>query len=189
MSDPFRFRPQKAIEVVLYLAGRLNAAGRRRPTLHNVSKLLYFADKRHLEHYLRPICGDHYVAMRYGPVPGNVYGLMKAVREESPGGPSGALRKAKEAFEVSSRHIVKPLREADEMELSESDEECLDWALERYGRMSFDELTEASHDASWRKNHPNGRISVEDMAVDFERREPFLEYLRDPNPGVAGVDH
>jgi len=63
---------------VLYLAARLP-----RPGLHNIAKVFYFADKRHLREYGRLICGDSYVAMKYGPAPSAIYGMLKAVRGDA----------------------------------------------------------------------------------------------------------
>ena len=34
-------------------------------------KLVYFADRYHLRRYGRPVIGDEYLAMQYGPVPSN----------------------------------------------------------------------------------------------------------------------
>jgi uncharacterized phage-associated protein len=40
---------------------------------------MYFADRKHLEKYGRFICGDSYVAMKHGPVPSEIYDILKAV--------------------------------------------------------------------------------------------------------------
>lgn len=55
---PYPFDREKALECVLYLASRI-----AEPGLHNISKLLYFADKRHLDMHGRLLYGDEYVAM------------------------------------------------------------------------------------------------------------------------------
>ena len=75
MKHPFEFNAEKAIEVILYIAEHI-----KEPTFHTVSKVLYFADKEHLEKYGRFICGDSYIAMRRGPVPSGVYDLLKLAR-------------------------------------------------------------------------------------------------------------
>src|SRR5450759_1773696 len=66
------FDRDKALEVIIYVAKNLAS-----PSLHSISKILYLADKRHLQHFGRLICGDRYVAMEYGPVPSAVYNMMK----------------------------------------------------------------------------------------------------------------
>ena len=54
---------QAALAAVLYVAHRLPHS-----TLHTLSKVLYFADRKHLERYGRFIFGDTYIAMKFGPV-------------------------------------------------------------------------------------------------------------------------
>ena len=44
----FTFEREKAIEAILYLAGRIED-----PTFHSIGKLMYFADKTSLERYGR----------------------------------------------------------------------------------------------------------------------------------------
>ena len=68
----FVFQREKAIEMVLYLAQRLD-----NPTVLQICKLMYFADKRHLDKWGQFLCGNDYVAMEHGPVPVNVYDMLK----------------------------------------------------------------------------------------------------------------
>src|SRR5690606_4362468 len=75
MPYPFKFNRAAALEAILYLA-----ANSRDATLHRVFKLLYFAEKQHLEKYGRMITGDAYKAMEYGPVPSKSYDLTKMAR-------------------------------------------------------------------------------------------------------------
>jgi len=179
MQYPFPFEPAKAVECVLYLAARLP-----RPGLHNIAKVFYFADKRHLREYGRLICGDSYVAMKYGPVPSAIYGMLKAVRGDARDQWTPrreVVSRARGALTVS-RYRVKPLRDADLNELSDSDVECLDWAVKKYGRRLFGELTQASHDAAWKSASPNTAISLEAMTANCRGRGALLDYLRDTAP-------
>jgi len=179
MQYPFPFEPEKAVECVLYLAARLP-----RPGLHNIAKIFYFADKRHLREYGRLICGDRYVAMKYGPVPSAIYGMLKAVRGDARDQwtpPRAVVALAKRALEVSG-HRVKPLRAANVMELSDSDNECLDWAIKKYAGYLFPQLTHASHDRAWKNTPQNTAISLETMTTGYKGREALLNYLRNPAP-------
>ena len=45
--------------------------------LHAVLKACYFADKSHLNEYGRPVFGAVYRAMKYGPVPLEIYEMLK----------------------------------------------------------------------------------------------------------------
>ena len=72
------FNKDVALQAMLYVLSKLGTAD-----MHKVSKILYFADRSHLSKYARSITGDDYIKMSYGPVPSNVYDIMKAVRGDS----------------------------------------------------------------------------------------------------------
>ncbi|CAD5970647.1 hypothetical protein PCC9214_03789 [Planktothrix tepida] len=78
MEYQFDFNIEKGIESILYILELLE--NKVQPTIHRVSKFLYFADKEHLEKYGRFIFGDSYYAMKHGPVPSQIYDLLKLVR-------------------------------------------------------------------------------------------------------------
>jgi uncharacterized phage-associated protein len=75
---PFEFNLDKGIEAILYIAQKVDD-----PTFHRISKIMYFADRKHLEKYGRFICGDSYVAMKHGPVPSEIYDILKAVKADA----------------------------------------------------------------------------------------------------------
>jgi uncharacterized phage-associated protein len=164
------FDPQKAVEAVLYVATRT-----QEPGFHKISKLLYFADRLHLERFGRLIIGDEYAAMRLGPVPSRVYDLLKAAagRGESPWGDL-----ALDAFEVIADHVVRPKRDPDIRALARSEIACLDEALAQHGGKSFDELTHLSHDEAWKSADENERISLEAIVRTFPNAEQILDHLK-----------
>src|ERR1700722_19031601 len=61
----FEFSIDKLVQAIAYFSN----AGIRDLTKLKVAKLLYFADKEHLLHHGRPILGDDYWCMDFGPVP------------------------------------------------------------------------------------------------------------------------
>jgi uncharacterized phage-associated protein len=166
----FKFDPDKALNSILWVANRLP-----RKDFHRIFKVLYFADKYHLQHYGRLICGDTYIAMKDGPVPSAIYDIFKAVRGE---GNSPYVEEAEKAFSVRNRYFVEPKRKADPNTLSESDRESLDWAIKKYGRKSFGQLKEESHDKAWEKADQDGDIDVLDIARMLEDGEHLVEYLK-----------
>lgn len=174
MTGRFRFDPEKAVEVILYIAERLADS-----SFHKVSKILYFADLTHLGRYGRLITGDAYVAMKHGPVPSGSYDIMKYVRDD---GMFPFAEHAKNAFVVERAYSIKPLRAPDMGVLSRSDCECLDQAIKSYGRLSFGELTERSHDDAWNSASENEVISIENMVAMLPNRDELLEHLTDPTP-------
>jgi hypothetical protein len=129
---PFRFKPEKALEALLYLVNRMEPKKRSR---YFLNKLFFFSDLHHLDQYSRYIAGDFYVAMEEGPVPSNAYNMMKEM--------AGIVEKEfglpyEESFSVKKRTYLEfydPRRDANLDVLSPSDIECLDYALERYGRV------------------------------------------------------
>src|SRR5258706_11764751 len=100
----FEFRKEKASEAIIYIARRIPD-----PTYHSISKLLYFADKTSLERYGRFIFGETYVAMKHGPVPSNVYDMMKEAPDNGEFG-----------FRTENDHDIVTSRDANVNELSDS---------------------------------------------------------------------
>jgi uncharacterized phage-associated protein len=173
--SPFRFDPEKAVEVVLYIANRAPIRD-----VYHVLKLLYFADKAHLERYGRFICGDNYVAMKSGAVPSGTYDIIKDIRGD---GIHSFTEHARHAFTLQDEVIISPLRHADTTILSESDIECLDESIEKYGSLSGAELKRHSHDEAYKAADENDFIDVEKIAGMFPDGEKLIKHLQDPYPG------
>jgi hypothetical protein len=117
--------------------------------------------------------------MKHGPVPISIYDILKSVRGD---GKSSCLEQAKSAFTVQHKYLVKPLRQADSDYFSDSDLECLDKALKEYGPLSFQEITELSHDAAWHYADENDCIELEQIILTFANSESLLEHLKNPFP-------
>lgn len=66
-SFKFPFSNSKAVEALAFIASQWNGI-----SPFYVSKVLFFAEKWHLNDYGRPIIGDTYIAMEEGPVPSAV---------------------------------------------------------------------------------------------------------------------
>lgn len=169
----FEFDEKVAVEAILYLAHQSQD-----PTFHHLSKLMYFADRLHLERYGRFICGDQYIAMKHGPVPSAIYDMFKDVRE---GLSYINFPAADEAFLVED-YRVTPRRVPNLEWLSESDIECLEDVISQYDAMSFGELTSLSHDSAWYAADENEQISIESIVESFADSSSLLEYLEDPHP-------
>ena len=170
---PIRFDPERALELVLYVASRL-----RYPTLHSVSKVLYFADREHLSRYGSLLSGDNYVAMRHGPVPSAIYDLLKAAAGRlEPLIPSQFYDLVGQSLSVEEGSRVRPLRAANLELLSASQRECLDASIKANGRLSFKRLTDKSHDAAWRSVDENDLIDVRTIAKTLPNAKQVLAYL------------
>jgi len=173
--NPFKFDPEKAVEVILYIASRAPVRN-----IYRVLKLLYFADKAHLEQYGRFICGDSYVAMKSGPVPSGTYDIIRHIRGD---GIYSFAEHARHAFAVHENHQISPLRDPDLTFFSESDLECLDLAVKEYGALSGAQLKRLSHDQACRAADENDFIDIEQIARMFPGGEKLIKHLQDPYPG------
>ena len=168
---------EKAIQAVAFLVQVLPS-----PDIHRVVHVLYFAEKEHLAKYGRTLTKDSYIAMNFGPVPTNLYDLIKSVRGD---GSSNFLDKnpelmklAKEKMKVYDHNlaIIGPI-ESDL--LSESDKECLLESSKEYGHLPFSILTERSHDAAWKATAKNQQIALKDIVETLPNANAVLHHLRE----------
>jgi uncharacterized phage-associated protein len=165
-SITFIFDRTKAIEAILYLASRVSESDK-----YGICKLLYLADKISLEKYGRFIFGELYVAMRQGATPSNAYDLLKKAAEM----PINGLK-------VENNQVIA-LREPDLDCLSESDIECLDEIISKYGKRSNLDRRRAAHDEAYQKTWNNrgdkqsARISIEVIAESLPDSADLVSYL------------
>lgn len=163
----FQFDQRKAIESILYLARRVNE-----PDRYGICKLLYLVDKLSLEQYGRFVFGETYCAMKEGTTPSNAYDLLKEV----------ALRPISE-FRVEGNRIVT-LRDANTEYFSESDIECLDMIITKYGQSSNRIRGKEAHDNAWKQAwDKRGKknsivIEIENIARLFDDSDALIEHLR-----------
>jgi len=158
----FDYDNQKSVEVLLYISQRLS-------NIYYVLKVLYFADKKHLERYGRFITGDRYVAMEKGPVPSGAYDIVKDVRD-----------RRTDSYDSDFRIVgnkINILRKPNTELLSISDIQCLDEAIEEISPLSFDEVRRKSHDDAYRAADENDFISVEDIINTLPCKDALLKHL------------
>jgi uncharacterized phage-associated protein len=162
----FQFNRKKAIETILYLSPRITDSD-----IYGICKLLYLADKTHLEKYGRFIFGETYCAMKNGATPSNVYDLLKESSEE----PSTDL-------EIKGHQVIA-LRDANSDYLSETDIECLDQVISVWGKVPNWQRKDAAHDnaweKAWKKRGDKGSfpIPVESIAELFDDSDDLIAYL------------
>jgi uncharacterized phage-associated protein len=164
----FEFNLEKTVEMILYIANRIKT-----PSIMSMAKLMYFADKTSLEEYGRFISGDSYVAMQHGPVPSSTYDLMKAARDGEQYG-----------FVIEGDYRIKPLRDANLDEFSDSDISCLERIIAIFGNYPAWQLRELSHDETWAAawaavgQRNSAPISVESIINHFDEAEDLLNFLK-----------
>jgi uncharacterized phage-associated protein len=135
----FKISYDKTIEVILWLANRKPGID-----IYHVAKVLFYADKMHINKYGRPITGDTYVKMPYGPVPSGVRDL---ITENSWLSPKQLLQIKKSLIidKTDNHYKLAAVRDPNMKYFSKSDISCLNSSLSKYGCMSFDELYNSTH--------------------------------------------
>ena len=163
-----KFKLEKAVELLLYVTSKIS-------NMHKVFKIIYFADKAHLNKYGRLLCGDRYIAMDYGPVPSNIYDIVKEVRGDSIYKLDGNLD---QVLSVENNNNILPKRDAKLEYLSESDIECLDESIDKHINMTFGELVELSHDdKAYESAKLDFEISFENLIKSLPNADLLLEDL------------
>lgn len=165
----------KAVQAALYVLQKIDKAD-----YHKVFKILYFAEQFHLKSYGRPLTGDSYRAMQYGPVPSFLYNVFRA--SEKGDSPFSEAIERSGAFAVTrngNTPIVKALIAPDMDELSESDVDVLNLSIAENRALKFDELVKKSHDAAWETAAKNWdmEMSYLDIAAAAGSSPEMLTYI------------
>lgn len=169
----FKFAPDKALAAIHHLV-----CEQPNIDLHTLLKTCYIADKSHLREFTRPIFGAEYKAMRFGPVPleiyemakGESYWLAEVGRSQFPWQLDG--------YTLVKRDQTKNDDQPDMGSLSQTDIEHLTKAHEFCRKLSFGARTEATHQDDWH-NARLGRMRYEDMMVGVEDYPQKVEYLQE----------
>ena len=152
---------------------------------HKLAKLVYFADKEHMLDYGRPITGDRYMAMEYGPVPSFIYDLVKdSARVWTPHLQAFDERITRHCEGERVRYIAPKTPFKQPRALTGSDCRYLEAAAEEYGGKNFDELTAISHrERAWAVANAQGKSAPMDIRLmvddDFPNRTAFLRELQE----------
>lgn len=165
------FDREKAIEATLFIANLLS-----NPTKHSISKMFYLADKLHLQEYGRLISGDRYIAMEYGPVPSAIYDMMKVSAGQYRIDPD-VDEFIQEAFSIQNGRRVVPNRTPEITFLSESEIECIQETVRQYGKKTFGELTDITHDNAWKATEENQPIALLNIASTLPNAAELIPYL------------
>lgn len=140
MGIRFRKPSPKILEAILWIADKKPGIDH-----YHVVKVLFGADKSHLNKYGRPVSGDDYKAMKFGPVPSLAYDFLKEnglnLSDEELNNLEDSIR-----FEtVGKSKRLYPKRKPDLDLFSRTDLECLQWSLDSFGDLSFEELKNNTH--------------------------------------------
>jgi uncharacterized phage-associated protein len=181
MNIRFRFDPEKLVQALTYFAGN----GIDDLDKMKVAKLLFHADKYHLLRYGRPVIGDSYACMEYGPVPSTSLNVLSDVIAGDPDYPPVAktLFDAYIEVEKKGKYPVFRAKQAPDLEVfSDSDIEALNYTLSQHGSKSAWQLSQESHDEpAWKianESRPEGSSVMMDYRLFFEGHPEAENILR-----------
>jgi len=170
----YRMNYEKAIEVMVWLANKNPGID-----IYHVAKILYYAEKTHLNRYGRPIIGATYIKMEFGQVPSEIRDLITknawVVEPDHLEKFSAAIKIDKEPHDK-----LNSLRNADLKYFSDTDIECLEESLNKHGNLSFAQLKKISHEErTWINTEQNEKIDYLLMVdEDNEDKKEIIEDIR-----------
>lgn len=180
-----RFKPEKLVHSLAFFA----AAGVSDLTKLKAAKLFYFADKEHLLRYGRPILGDVYFCLPYGPVPSAALNTMGDAIEKTE--VEDADRNLFHQYlEVKTfwnpYPVFKAKQKYDPDVFSESELEVLGNVVRQYGSYTARQLVDLTHnEPTWKVPNqfrsPEGRAAIPYELFFFgasENTRPMLELFR-----------
>ncbi len=182
----FRFRPEKALEAVRWMLHRAAQMRDRSAALdfHTILKAAYFADKQLLNQAGRPVFGADYRAMNYGPVPVEIYEMLKCEPYWL-----SELGIDEYPWDRKGYHVYLSNTPTNDLRhLSEMDMQALEEGFGRAVSMTFDERTRETHGLDWVKglDRPGKRMDYADMIdPDNPRREDIITELELLGPRIA----
>ena len=175
----FRRNDRKMLEVIIFIA---HLAGKRGIDIYHLAKILFYAEKWHLNKYGRPIVGDTYVKMAHGPAPS---GALDLVYRNDFTMPDRLIKKTVESLDVTQNAkgptLIKARRRPNSRYyFSESDQEAIRWAYKTYANKSFVELREESHqEPAWQEAMLNDKIYYSDMMEAHPDKDAIVEHFEE----------
>lgn len=147
----FNFDVRKFVHAAAWLVER-----RPETTRMKLAKLLRFADRDHLLVCGRPVPGDRYIRMEFGPVPSQACNIMK--HDERVAAQDQAL--FDHYLDVRGNHIIFRMPANPDC-LSETDFEILEGVLTKYGPVTPAHLSRLSHcEPAWQSAALNSTIDL-----------------------------
>lgn len=176
----FQFDPEKFVAAVAFLSSKIGGVDKLK-----AAKLLYYADKYHIVRYGRPIIGDVYYRLDYGPIPSKALDILnEAINPyKVPNIPQPNLELFQKYIKISKEGRRHPIFEAKGKPnvdvFSESEIEALEQTIAQYGKLSGGKLIDLTHhEASWKQTPKNGEIDYRLFFEDEKNCSPeAFDYL------------
>ncbi|MCX6602278.1 MAG: Panacea domain-containing protein [Acidobacteria bacterium] len=158
---------------------------------YRASKLLFLADREHLLRFGRPITGDSYSALPYGPTPNRVLSLLNGLEKVALEGDAPLNDEVAELvlhFDVAKDEYATyhAKSQPDLDALSISDLKVLDRVVAEHGRKTFNELKDLTHGMraytkAWRNDEVRKKYPMvfEDFFAEEPDKADFLKELEE----------
>jgi uncharacterized phage-associated protein len=137
MAVRFTIDWEKSLAALVYLSSK----GLPEFDKYKACKLIFLADKYHLVQHARPITGDFYFAVAYGPIPTVILDRIKKFESGEDAELASVLEQDKRFANPHFRAKVETNFSA----LSQSDIIALDKIAELFGQKNFAELKAITH--------------------------------------------
>lgn len=145
-------------------------------------KLVFFADRYHLRKYGRPITGDCYLAMNYGPVPSGTKDL--AYLSEFLSYHERSYAETYLQHSTVDTHSFESKAEPETSVFSQTDIEALTFAWSQFGKFEPFTLAEITHGYPEWKRHKAALESTETTRVPMH----YVDFL-DDSPSMENPCH
>jgi uncharacterized phage-associated protein len=177
----FNFNQDKAINALLLILNEL-----RQSDFHKLFKILYFADRKHLKRYGNPIIGDEYISMENGPVPSNIYDLLKFANNRTTFSPFKEFFGQYSSTVNVQSYMVTATKNSNIDYLSETDIECLMESIHENKDLNFKQLKDKSHDLAWKRPDPQlNTIDFLKMAEAEGADKTTLHYISENSENMV----
>ncbi len=169
----FVFNSRKTVESVLYVISKMMGEIKQ----YNLLKVIFAADKYHLNKYALTVTGDLYIKMKYGTVP-------NALDEIIAGKNLKHYLKDMELTELpfkiladqESGNLISSAKNPDLDYLSPTETKALDMGIKEYGHLSFEATKNKNHqEKCWQNTADNQVIAFELMIENKKILDGLLE--------------
>ena len=142
--------------------------------LHAALKTCYFADKTHINEHIQPIFGATYRAMKFGPVPLEIYEMMRG-----DGLWLWEVKAENTPWRLNGYHLQRVANDEPDMScFAQSEMEHLQQGFETSIAMNFTSRTAATHGYDWRAAN-GGTMRYEDMIDDSPRKPEIVRTIKE----------
>lgn len=169
MNAVYKFSTEKAFAAIHWMVSQGVPAD-----LHAALKTCYFADKTHINEYVQPIFGATYRAMKFGPVPLEIYEMMR--------GDGLWLWEVKAEitpWRLNGYQLQRVANDEPDMTcFAQSEMEHLVQGFEKSTAMTFTSRTAATHGHDWQSAN-GGTMLYEDMIDDSPRKPEIVRTIKE----------